>query len=62
MTKSVQEYVQSCENCQRKSPQKKPAGFIKYIEVEHPFEKVGIDLLGPFPVSTAGNVQKAQVK
>ena len=57
MSKSVQEYVQSCENCQaRKSPQKKPAGFMQYIEVEYPFEKVGIDLLGPFPVSVAGNV------
>ena len=29
---------------------------MQYIEVEHPFERVGIDLLGPFPVSTAGNI------
>ena len=29
---------------------------MQYIEVEHPFEKVGIDLLGPFPVLTVGNV------
>ena len=57
MTKSVQEYVQSCENCQaRKSPQKKPAGIMQYIEVEHPFEKVSIELLGPFTVSTADNI------
>ena len=38
---------------QEKALRKKPAG---YIEVEHPFEKVCIDLLGPFPVSTADNI------
>ena len=26
-----------------------------YIEVQEPFEKVGIDLLGPFPLSRSGN-------
>ena len=25
---------------------------MEYIEVNHPFEKVGIDLLGPFPKPT----------
>ena len=36
----------------RKSEPFKPAGYMEYIEVNHPFEKVGIDLLGPFPKAT----------
>lgn len=40
----------------RKIPPLKPAGLLKPIEPPKvPFEQVGMDLLGPFPVSSSGN-------
>ena len=52
----VQKYVQACTSCQgRKGVPKKPAGLLQCIRVSQPFEKVGIDLLGPFPLSHSGN-------
>ena len=36
----------------RKADPFKPAGYIEYNEVNYPFEKVGIDLLEPFPKPT----------
>ena len=35
-----------CDNAQ---------GFLECIVVEQPFERVGIDILGPFPRSVGGN-------
>ena len=32
----------------------KPAGLLTYIEVDYPFQKVGIDILGPFPETIGG--------
>ena len=56
MAQHVQKYVQSCQLCQtRKSPKLKPAGMMQYIETELPFERIGMDILGPFPVSESGN-------
>lgn len=54
---SVQRYVRTCRDCQRrKIPHLKPAGLLKPIEPPKvPFEQVGMDLLGPFPVSSSGN-------
>jgi hypothetical protein len=52
----VTNYVQSCPYCQgRKGVNKRPAGFLQCIQVARPFQKVGIDLLGPFPLSNTGN-------
>ena len=52
----VTNYVQTCQNCQgRKVGNKRPAGFLQCIQVARPFQKVGIDLLGPFPLSNNGN-------
>ena len=54
MAKDIINYVRSCQSCQmRKSIPKKPAGLLTFIEVQNPFEKIGIDLLGPFPTTTA---------
>ena len=52
----VENYVKSCLACQqRKHPPKAPPGLLQPIKVGKPFERVGIDLLGPFPKSTSGN-------
>ena len=56
MEDHVCQYVRSCVSCQmRKSLPDKPAGMMTCIEVEFPFEKAGMDLLGPFPVTDKGN-------
>ena len=52
----ITNYIRACPSCQgRKGIQKKPAGLLQCIKVERPFQKVGIDLLGPFPLSKMGN-------
>ncbi|KZR99377.1 Uncharacterized protein APZ42_004776, partial [Daphnia magna] len=56
MALDITRHVQSCVHCQsRKGVPDKPAGLLQCIKVERPFQKVGIDLLGPFPLSTQGN-------
>ena len=56
MAQDVLQYCRACIQCQtRKTIPNKPAGLMMYIQVDQPFEKVGIDLLGPFPVSRYGN-------
>ncbi|KZS03803.1 Uncharacterized protein APZ42_033383 [Daphnia magna] len=41
--------------CQaRKNQPVEPQGHMEIIRVERPFEKVGMDILGPFPVSAGG--------
>jgi len=55
MMEDINKYVQACVSCQaRKGVTQKPTGFMQSIYVEKPFEKVGIDLLGPFPLSKTG--------
>ena len=50
------DYVRACTSCQtRKSPKTTPAGLLQCIKVERPFQKIGIDLLGPFTTSHSGN-------
>ena len=56
MAQDVLQYCRACIQCQtRKTIPNIPAGLMMYIQVDQPFEKVGIDLLGPFPVSRYGN-------
>lgn len=54
---SVQHYVKTCRDCQRrKVPPVKPAGLLQPLEPPPaPFQQVGMDLLGPFPTSSAEN-------
>ena len=53
MGSDIKNHVRSCISCQmRKADPFKPAGYIEYNEVNYPFEKVGIDLLEPFPKPT----------
>lgn len=55
--RSVRRYVTSCDLCQRrKTPAMPPAGLLQPIAIPtEPFFRVGLDLLGPFPISMKGN-------
>lgn len=57
LAECVKRYVQACRECQRrKSPAVKPAGLLNPIDPPgKPFDQVGMDLLGPFPLSSSGN-------
>lgn len=56
LIKDVVRYVSACPSCQtRKRPPGKAAGFMEPIRSSNPFERIGIDIFGPFPVSTGGN-------
>ena len=39
----------------RKAVPDKPVGMMTCITVEFPFEKTGMDLFGPFPITANGN-------
>ncbi|GBL98739.1 Transposon Ty3-I Gag-Pol polyprotein [Araneus ventricosus] len=55
--RSFRRYVSHCRECQRrKSPPQRPPGLLQPIlPAEIPFAKIGIDLLGRFPLTTQGN-------
>ena len=55
--KAVKKYTLTCHYCQtRKSPWTKRTGMLKPIpSAKRPFERIGIDTLGPFRRSTQGN-------
>ena len=56
MSKQVIQHVRSCVECQmRKRTLERPAGFLTSINSNRPFERIGIDLIGPFPRSTTMN-------
>ncbi|GBO16658.1 Retrovirus-related Pol polyprotein from transposon 412, partial [Araneus ventricosus] len=54
---SIRRYISHCKKCQRrKTPPQLPPGRLQPIEPpDMPFAKVGIDLLGRFPVTRSGN-------
>lgn len=53
----VSKYVLSCPDCQtRKQPPGRPVGFLQPIPpAGRPFQQVGMDFIGPFTKSKAGN-------
>lgn len=53
----VQRYVKSCDSCQRRKtgPTKKQGIMIPMPIPRQPFEIVGMDLMGPLPISGNGN-------
>lgn len=55
MYRSISKYVSACHQCQtKKRPTTRPAGALQPITPpQHPFQRVGIDFLGPFPDSAA---------
>ena len=46
MYEDTKEYVKFCDNCQRRG-QKGEKSYLNPIEVEEPFERIGIDFVGP---------------
>ena len=56
MTRQIIHHVSTCTDCQtRKRSLERPAGLLRPIQAQQPFEKVGIDLIGPFPLSQSKN-------
>lgn len=58
LQKDVEKFVKGCPDCQARKGRSnvKPAGLLQPISVGLPFEKIGIDLLGPFRKSKNGKV------
>ena len=56
MFADVQYWCLSCTHCQmKKSPKQRQTAPILPIPVEGPFDRVAVDCLGPFPVTTSNN-------
>ncbi|CAG2217472.1 unnamed protein product [Mytilus edulis] len=54
--KDVEQWCKCCNICApRKPPSKKPKAPLQQYNVGAPFERIGIDILGPLPKSTRGN-------
>ena len=51
--KDISDYCKTCDSCQKVTPKGriKPAPLEEMPTIETPFERVGIDLVGPFPAS-----------
>lgn len=56
LQKDVEKFVKGCVDCQARKGQenRKPVGFLQPIPVGTPFQRVGIDILGPFRRSKGG--------
>ena len=54
MYRDIQHYVRSCETCQKrlKGKRKEP---LHPIQIGRAFERIGIDLVGPLPITTQNN-------
>ena len=50
----IQNYVKTCDSCQKRGKYRQ-RGPLNPIKVETPFNKIGIDFVGPLPVTTQGN-------
>src|SRR5438874_2594431 len=54
MYEDTKEYVKLCDNCQRRG-QKGEKSYLNPIEVEEPFERIGIDFVEPLEKTRRGN-------
>jgi hypothetical protein len=55
MRRAIQNYVTNCETCQRDGSRRKNEP-LRTIKVGQPFERVGIDIVGPLPRTSQGHV------
>lgn len=56
MNEGVRKFVRECRECQSRKPvYQRPPGFMEINQTERPFERLGMDILGPFPLSRNGN-------
>ena len=54
MYKDIEEYIKTCDACQRRG-QKGGKGYLNPIKVGKPFERIGIDFVGPLMRTKKGN-------
>ncbi|GBM72691.1 hypothetical protein AVEN_213185-1 [Araneus ventricosus] len=53
---NVEKWCRECHACKaQKGPKTKTKGHLQRFNVDAPFERMALDILGPFPVSTKGN-------
>src|SRR5215469_16969020 len=54
MKRDIEEYVKSCDSCQRRN---KPQGKheLHSIKIKEPWYLIGIDIVGPLPITEEGN-------
>ena len=50
MYENIKEYIKACDSCQRRGRKRNPEP-LQPIPVGNPFEKIGIDFVGPLPVT-----------
>lgn len=57
LNQDVKEFEQNCHICQRYKPEcRRLSGTLQQTIVQRPWEVLGVDLMGPFPRSSFGNV------
>ena len=54
MNKDIEDYAKSCERCQRRGKEKNK-GKLNSIEIKEPFYQIGIDIVGPLPLTERKN-------
>src|ERR1700729_4157727 len=55
MEKDVIEYLQKCTTCKVRNMREIKAPIQEVDRQNHPFQKISLDIAGPFPVSNLGN-------
>lgn len=59
MGEDIHVFVRKCRECQSRKPvYQRPVGFMEIQRSERPFEELGMDILGPFPLSKSENTNK----
>ena len=54
MFEDVRKYIESCDNCQRREKTKRREELLPQ-KIGVPFDKIGIDIKGPLPLTRKGN-------
>jgi hypothetical protein len=54
MYENIKEYIRACDSCQRRGRKRNPEP-LQPIPVGNPFEKIGIDFVGPLPLTSRRN-------
>jgi len=54
MYQHIKEYVQTCDTCQKRGKYRTP-GPLQPISVESPFHRIGLDFVGPLPITSHQN-------
>ena len=53
--KDVVRYCDTCQSCQEKRKPRAKASLMKFPVPSRPFERLGLDILGPLPRTDSGN-------